>query len=310
MDICKYYVNGKCNAINCKFSHVDNICRNYFFGECTRVNCKFSHQYKLENKGNNNNNKDNNKGNNKGNNKRNHIKNTESFIPNNNEPDIRILFNKPITKGNEVSICTNIFTNNIFDINLNTNHYNYKGHSGPIGPIGPIGPNGNKSTIYDRLLSEISNDVFKPWHGDSHLIADDSHEIDWKSKSPTFEAIIKQLCSFFCMTPGATRLNYYGDSLDWKPYHHDAAALKPNKANTQNITVGVSFGETREISFESTHKELDKRIRINFPLDYGVVYSFGNKVNVDFRHGIPQLKYHTNNGRISIIVWGYSSLLS
>lgn len=273
MDICKYYVNGKCNVTNCKFRHIDNVCRNYFFGECNRENCKFSHAYKLESKGNNNNNK--------GNNKKNNIKNTESFIPNNNEPDIRILFNKPITNGNEISICTNIFTDY----------------------------SNNKSTIYDRLFSEIGNEVFKPWHGDSHLIADDSHEIDWKSKSPTFEFIVKQLCSFFCMTPGATRLNYYGDSLDWKPYHHDAAALKPNKANTQNITVGVSFGETREISFESTHKELDKRIRINFPLDYGVVYSFGNKVNVDFRHGIPQLKYHTNNGRISIIIWGYSTLL-
>ena len=115
------------------------------------------------------------------------------------------------------------------------------------------------------------------------------------------------------MTPGATRLNFYKETY-WKPYHHDAAALKPNKAKTQNITVGVSFGETRDISFESIHKNTNDRIKINFPLENGTVYSFGNKVNIDFRHGIPPLKDYQNknqsyNGRFSIIVWGYSSLL-
>ena len=28
-----------------------------------------------------------------------------------------------------------------------------------------------------------------------------------------------------------TRLNRYRDSNDWKPYHHDAAAVKPDKGN-------------------------------------------------------------------------------
>ena len=119
------------------------------------------------------------------------------------------------------------------------------------------------------------------------------------------------------MTVSATRLNYYNKSY-WKPYHHDAAALKPNKAKTQNITVGVSFGETREISFESTHENKKDRIRLNFPLENSIVYSFGNKVNIDFRHGIPPLKNNRNTnentnklytGRFSIIIWGYSSLL-
>ena len=27
----------------------------------------------------------------------------------------------------------------------------------------------------------------------------------------------------------ATRLNWYRDSSEWKPFHHDAAALKPDK---------------------------------------------------------------------------------
>ena len=274
MSICKHYVNGKCNNNNCRFEHIDNICRNYFFGECTRDNCKFSHKYKLQNQtkysSNNNTNK----------NLNSKVKNTETFVPNFDDPTIRLRFNSPIIFGNEVSINNNIF----YDKNL-----------------------------YDNLLTEINNDVYKKWHGDTHLIADDSHNIDWKSNSPTFNKIIKQLCSYFCMTPGATRLNFYRDSY-WKPYHHDAAALKPDKAKTQNITVGVSFGQTRDIAVEMTHKNINDRIRFNIPLDNGTVYSFGNKVNIDFKHGIPPLNNNQNkkslyDGRFSIIVWGYSSLL-
>jgi len=260
MDICKHYVNNKCTKTNCKFKHVDNICRNHFFNECENSNCKFNHNFKL----NDNNNK-----------------NTESFIPDNTEPTIRIRFNEPLYSGNEICIVNNLFNNN--------------------------------NNIYNKLQTEISNNVYKPWHGDSHLIADDFHEIDWKSYSPTFNFIIKQLCSYFCMTQSATRLNYYVDEHDWKPYHHDAAALKPHKAKTQNITVGASFGTTREISFESTHRNNKERIRINFPLKISPVYAFGNQVNIDFKHGIPQIKEcidkSIDTGRISVIIWGYSSLL-
>ena len=28
----------------------------------------------------------------------------------------------------------------------------------------------------------------------------------------------------------ATRFNWYKDNQQWKPYHHDAAAVKPDKA--------------------------------------------------------------------------------
>ncbi len=281
MNLCKHYVNNKCTRTDCKFKHVDNICRNYFFNECNNKNCKYSHEYKLNSNGSNVSNGSNNKQNTI-------VKNTESFVPDHSEPSIRILFNEPLSAGNEVCIINNMFIND---------------------------------NIYSNLLSEISNDVYKPWHGDSHLIADDSHDIDWKSISPTFDFIIKQLCSYFCMTVGATRLNYYVDETDWKPYHHDAAALKPNKAKTQNITVGASFGITREISFESTHSHTKERIRINFPLKDTYVYAFGNKVNIDFKHGIPQISESNKNisnnkitkekdtGRISIIIWGYSSLL-
>lgn len=274
MNICKYYVKGKCTNNDCKYEHKNNICRNYFFGNCLNNNCRYSHEHKHDNIKNFKVSKTSENPN--------RIKNTETFIPNYEQPSIRIKFNQYITNSNEVSIHNNMF----YDKNL-----------------------------YDKLSSEINNDVYKSWHGDTHLIADDLHETDWKLKSKTFDYIIKQLCSYFGMTAGATRLNYYTDSY-WKPYHHDAAALKPDKAKTQNITVGVSFGKMREISFESTHKNIKDRIKINFPLENGVVYSFGNKVNLDFRHGIPPIKLNEqiksnncNTGRISIIIWGFSNFL-
>jgi len=36
----------------------------------------------------------------------------------------------------------------------------------------------------------------------------------------------------------------------WKPYHHDAAAIDPKKAEKQNLTICISFGGTCDIGFE------------------------------------------------------------
>ena len=37
-------------------------------------------------------------------------------------------------------------------------------------------------------------------------------------------------------------LRRYRNTAEWKPFHHDAAAMKPDKARTQNFTAAVSFG--------------------------------------------------------------------
>ena len=251
MALCKHYIKGKCTREECKFKHVDNICKAYFFtGLCSRNNCKFSHDHRET------------------------TRNTESFEPNNNEPDLRVRVNEPISAGNEICIVQNLFWN---------------------------------KNIITALLEEINSNNFVSWHGDSHLIADNS--LNWKQSSPTFNTIIEYLCNYFDMIPGSTRFNYYENSKDWKPYHHDAAALKPDKAKTQNITVGVSFGLTREISFESADPNKFNRKTINFTLHDNTVYAFGNEVNVRFRHGIPQLDSEINKPRVSIIVWGYSNYL-
>jgi len=187
---------------------------------------------------------------------------------------MRIRFNEQIKAGNEICIIKNMFYNN---------------------------------NLFDSLFNEIDKSLYIPWHGDTHLIANDKSEIDWKQHCPTFNTIINQISEYFNMTVAASRLNYYTNSQDWKPYHHDAAALKPDKAKTQNITVGISFGLTREISFESAERNRSTRKTINFVLENGTVYAFGNQINVDFRHGIPQIIEKIDEKRISIILWGYST---
>jgi hypothetical protein len=42
----------------------------------------------------------------------------------------------------------------------------------------------------------------------------------------------------------------YRDSTEWKPFHFDAAAVKADKARTQNFTVAISFGMERDAAFE------------------------------------------------------------
>jgi len=197
-------------------------------------------------------------------------KNTESFKPDTSNPDLLVRVNEPIKYSNEVCIVKNIIW---------------------------------RDNLLNNLLNEIDNNVYKLWHGDSHYIADDS--LNWKNQATLFNYVIDELCNYFDMIPSATRFNLYNDSKEWKPYHHDAAALKPDKAKKQNITVGVSFGLTRDISFQHA-KSYN---RINFPLENGCVYAFGNQVNIDYRHGIPQLEELINKKRISIIVWGFSKVL-
>ncbi len=101
----------------------------------------------------------------------------------------------------------------------------------------------------------------------------------------------------------ATRLNWYQNSDQWKPFHHDAAAVKPHIAKKQNLTVGISFGAERDIAFEHAKTESV----VSLPLPNGTVYAFGKDVNIMWKHGIPQIdpSEKNNDGRISIIAWGW-----
>jgi len=304
--VCKDYMlsrhphkkNKGCTRNNCKYIHDENLCYFFYKGECSKGDdCKFRH-FVDDNLLNNfnSNNTNNKKTKNNGYNK--HPKNTESFEPNYTPPDMRILYDCSVDKcklniqTQDVIIAPNLFCNE------------------------------DNFTIYDNLLNEMencgieNNKLWKLWHGDTHLIADD--HLHWNSKTiytqsgaknnvPTFHMIIDKISKFFNMDIKATRFNFYRDNNDWKPFHHDAAAVKPDKAKTQNFTVGVSFGFTRDIAFEDALNEAGKRRVISIPLPNGSTYCFTRDINVNWKHGVLPMKekYASHLGRISIIAWGY-----
>ena len=166
----------------------------------------------------------------------------------------------------------------------------------------------NDMTIYNKLLEEVKKTgkeeegVWKLWHGDTHMIADD--HLKWKQDCPTFNMIIEKLEKYFNMDIKATRLNWYQNSDHWKPYHHDAAAVKPHIAKIQNLTMAVSFGLERDASFEHAKT----KTTVSMPQPNGSVYGFARDTNVIWKHGILQVdpKKRVEKGRISIIAWGYA----
>jgi hypothetical protein len=169
----------------------------------------------------------------------------------------------------------------------------------------------NDYTLYNKLLKEIKdsgiNDVFIRWHKSevvkegTHLIAND--RVKWKQHCKTFNKIVKQIENYFGVISKATRLNWYKDTKEWKPFHRDAAALKPEQAVTQNITIGLSLGRAmRSITFE----HIKTGTKTNFPLINGSIYAFSRDINIYYRHGIPAIKEFKDEGRISCNMWCYS----
>lgn len=161
------------------------------------------------------------------------------------------------------------------------------------------------ANLYERLTAELEHckvpqdSLLKSWHGDTHWIGDDS--TGWKKDCPTFTAVVQRLQEYLGMTVNATRFNLYTDTSEWKPFHHDAAGVKPHMAKTQNFTAGVSFGATRDAAFE----DAATKVVISFPLPNGSIYCFSRDTNILWRHGILQEKETRKEGRISIIAWGW-----
>lgn len=207
-------------------------------------------------------------------------KNTINFTPDYSPPDLRVQlgfgrwarYAYPLTE-NDVIMVPALFTDIFSDM----------------------------TQSYDLLMKEMNYDDFFAWHGNNEI--DGTHWIlndRAQCKSVLFNIIVDRIANYFNMDVHATRYNLYEKGDEWKPYHFDAAALDPKKAERQNITIGVSFGAERSISFQHAKKGT----RIDFTLQNGMCYAFGNKVNTTWRHGVPP-KLNEPNGRISIICWGY-----
>ena len=259
------------------------ICKHYVNGSCTKHNCRYQHIDHIC---------------------RHHFfgtcrrtkcplshqykfakkQNTESFTPSHTQADMRIMWGE-------------------------STDFDYRHDYGPrdvilvphlLADVSVVGD------VYTTLLDEMkqcqSEEVWKLWHGDTHWIADDHRK--WKSMCPTFTIVVDKLQHYFRMDVKATRLNWYRDTSEWKPFHHDAAAVDEKKAKTQNMTIGISFGATRDVTFEHA----TTKTTVTIPLSNGITYGFGSQVNLNWRHGIPQEKEVKNEGRISIILWGWVNM--
>ncbi|XP_023331836.1 uncharacterized protein LOC111703967 [Eurytemora carolleeae] len=162
--------------------------------------------------------------------------------------------------------------------------------------------------LYNKLMHELSesglteHQIWASWHGDSHLIAND--QTNWKKHCPTFHMVLDKIADYFNMDIKATRLNWYRNSSEWKPFHHDAAAIKEEKAKQSNLTVAVSFGLERDAAFEHAKT----KTIISSPQPNGSVYVFGRDINVLWRHGILQMppEKAREEGRVSVIAWGWA----
>ncbi len=172
-----------------------------------------------------------------------------------------------------------------------------------------------KLELYELLVSEIKQfetenpELLKLWHGNdkiagTHFIADD--KLNWKEHSPTFNFVLSKLQQFFNIDIKFTRFNWYSNTNQWKPFHFDAAAFDEHKRKTQNITIALSFGCTRSVALE--YAEFNKnntQTTISIPISDGEIYAFTNTTNDIWRHGILKEKEFKDEGRVSIIIWGF-----
>ena len=117
--------------------------------------------------------------------------------------------------------------------------------------------------------------------------------------SKTFLEIVNKMAEYFDVEVYHTRLNFYKDSSDWKPLHHDSHAYGGNKMR-EDFTMGASFGDERELIMH--HDSSSQEFR--FPQKNGDIFAFTSDINKKFMHGIPK-SYKTFSGpRFSIIAWG------
>jgi hypothetical protein len=155
----------------------------------------------------------------------------------------------------------------------------------------------NDLTIFNHLKDEIKTQ--DPINWSKHM------KYENPTFSETFNEIVDKLGKDFKITVSQTRLNYYRDHNDWKPFHHDSHAYGTKE---ENYTLGVSFGGMRVMEFiqddiddiDEINKTKDK---FSFPQHNGDIFGFTKEVNKKFMHGIPK----GENGcgeRFSIIIWG------
>lgn len=147
-------------------------------------------------------------------------------------------------------------------------------------------------TIFNKLRAELFSANTEVINWSKHQ----KHENP--TFSPTFQEIVTTMATHFGMQVLQTRLNYYRNGNDWKPWHHDSHAYTDGVR--ENYTVGVSFGASRTLQF--LHEA--SKLTFSFPQNNGDVFAFNAAINKKFMHGIPKDSSNTGE-RFSIIIWGH-----
>ena len=158
-------------------------------------------------------------------------------------------------------------------------------------------------SLYNTLIHEmreiqqrnVKGAEWISWHEGAHLISKNPAE------SKTFQMIQQKIADYFGIANNSvgTRFNWYRDSADWKPFHHDSAAFNPERARNQNITVGVSFGVTRELAF--LHAK--NNTKIYFPQTNGMMFSFGRDGKFRYNRLYYYFDFLSYNSQYSVEAW-------
>lgn len=150
-------------------------------------------------------------------------------------------------------------------------------------------------TLFNQLKKDISEHDNGIVHWSKHFKHEDP------TFSDTFNNIIKKLSDDFKINIVQTRLNYYKNGTDWKPFHHDSHAYGMTKDGQikENYTIGVSLGASRHLEF--LHES--SGLKFKFPQNNGDIFGFTSEVNKKFMHGVPR-EPNIIGERFSIIAWG------
>ena len=96
----------------------------------------------------------------------------------------------------------------------------------------------------ERLLTREGHDTSETSVGMVHWSKHLKHENPLFSE--IFNAVIGKMAEYFDVEVFATRLNFYRDGKDWKPFHHDSHAYGAN-GKKEDFTMGASFGFGRSM---------------------------------------------------------------
>eukprot|EP00656_Telonema_subtile_P021882 TRINITY_DN22927_c0_g1_i1.p1 TRINITY_DN22927_c0_g1~~TRINITY_DN22927_c0_g1_i1.p1 ORF type:complete len:280 (+),score=73.81 TRINITY_DN22927_c0_g1_i1:109-948(+) len=153
---------------------------------------------------------------------------------------------------------------------------------------------------YDFSILQSITDEFTQYQ-ESEGMVDWSQHLKFENPefSYAFRGVLDRMAEHFNVDISVTRLNFYRDGTDWKPFHHDRNAYYAEEDKRENFTMGASFGASRMLEF--LHEGSGEAF--SFPQNNGDVFAFNTKVNKAFKHGVPKAKASCGP-RFSIIAWG------